>query len=264
MENWKDICGYEGLYQVSDKGRIKSLARWVERTGQGPKFMPETIIRLKEGDYYRVNLHKDGKMRTFLVHRIVAVTFISNPNGYKIVNHIDGNKHNNTVENLEFCTSKENNRHARKHGLHTSNVNGLLDSNKENSIVVQCYKEGQLLHTDTSSKQMALWLKDNLKLKANVDAIARAVRNYSQSGKPYHGMVLKRLNEVQSPFEQKGRVNIISNNTIIYSCATTNEAAEWLIATNRIDNACVKTVARAIRKKLNTNIPYHKLIFTKI
>ncbi|MBQ8626170.1 MAG: NUMOD4 motif-containing HNH endonuclease [Agathobacter sp.] len=264
MENWKDIFGYEGLYQVSDQGRIKSLERWVPRTGQTPKLIPETIIRLKEGAYYRVNLHKDGKMKTFLVHRIVAAAFIPNPNGYKIVNHKDGNKHNNVVENLEFCTSRDNNRHAREHGLHIDNINGLLNANKENSIIVQCYKEGKLLHTDTSSKQMALWLKDNQHLEATTSAIARAVRSYSQSEKVYHGMVFKRLNDVQSPFEPNGCVNIISNGVIIYSCATTNEAAEWLITTKHIDNACIKTVARAIRQKINKNIPYHKLFFTKI
>ena len=264
MEIWKDICGYEGIYQVSNQGRIKSLERWVERKGQGPKFIPETIIRLKEGEYYRVNLHKNGTAKTFLVHRIVAITFLSNPYDYKIVNHKDGNKHNNSVANLEFCTSQENNRHAKACGLQVNNLNGLAETNAKNSLIVQCYKNGKLLHTANNSKQMAVWLKEHMPLEATIESIARAVRNYSQTNKTYHDMIFKRLNEVQSPFEKEGVVNVIEDNKIIYSCPTTNKAAEWLISTNRIDNACVKTVARTIRKKINTNIPYHNLIFTKI
>jgi hypothetical protein len=104
MESWKDIPGYEGLYQVSNLGRIKSLGSY--RRG-------EMIIKQRKWKgYWLINLSKEDQRKTFLVHRLVAICFVENPHSRKIVNHKDGNKANNYYENLEWSTTAENTQHA--------------------------------------------------------------------------------------------------------------------------------------------------------
>lgn len=99
---WKDIEGYEGKYQVSNTGRVRSLN--YNRTGK--------IKVRKQGKdklgYKSVFLCKDGKNKGYLVHRLVAQAFIPNPNNYPVVNHKDENPSNNTVWNLEWCTQEYN------------------------------------------------------------------------------------------------------------------------------------------------------------
>ena len=115
IEIWKYIEGYEGKYQVSNTGKIRSLC--YHDGGHGvrrPKLMkPGT----DESGYYRCALSKNNELRTFKVHRLVAKAFIPNPSNKPQVNHIDGNKKNNYVSNLEWVTSSENQIHAWKNGL---------------------------------------------------------------------------------------------------------------------------------------------------
>ena len=116
MENWKDIKGYEGLYQISDKGIVKGVDRVLmynaEKTKQWKGKVIKTIV---DGlGYCRVSLCKNGKVKTHKIHRLVAESFLS---GEGHINHKDGNKLNNHVSNLEYCTSKENNYHAFTTGL---------------------------------------------------------------------------------------------------------------------------------------------------
>ena len=106
MEIFKTIIGYDGLYQVTSSGRIFSL--------RNNKFL---ILSPDSKGYLRVQLFNHGK-RTYKVHRLVAQTFIPNPENKPQVNHIDGNKKNNCVANLEWCTNQENQTHAWKNGLH--------------------------------------------------------------------------------------------------------------------------------------------------
>ena len=120
MEQWKDIKGYEGMYQVSNYGRVKSLPR-KRINGTGFYIQKERILSLqiKTKRYYGVGLMKDGVHKNFLVHRLVADAFVENPNNYDQVNHIDCNRLNNKVENLEWCTAETNLEHALKNGLLT-------------------------------------------------------------------------------------------------------------------------------------------------
>lgn len=115
MENevWKDIRGYEGLYQVSNLGRVKSLSKNVK--GRNYKEIIKAPSYGGKG-YYRLSLCKNGKNKYFYIHRLVAQAFISNPNNYPCVNHIDCNIYNNNFDNLEWCTYKYNNNHG-KHEL---------------------------------------------------------------------------------------------------------------------------------------------------
>lgn len=105
MEKWKDVVGYEGLYEVSNKGRIKTT----RRKGTQGGFKKFTT---NQDGYYRVKLCKDGKGRRTMVHRVVYEAFVGEiPKGLEI-NHIDENKTNNCVENLEAVTHLENVRHG--------------------------------------------------------------------------------------------------------------------------------------------------------
>lgn len=105
-EIWKGIKNYEGLYQVSNKGNIKSLAR----IDYHNHHIKERILKpvANNNGYVIVCLYKDGKGKRFTVHRIVAMSFLENSNNYTEINHKDEDKTNNCVENLEWCTHKQN------------------------------------------------------------------------------------------------------------------------------------------------------------
>ena len=109
QEVWKDIKGYEGLYQISNFGNVKSLCRIVKR-GTNYKPVCERLLKssLNKG-YAYVILSKSGKTKTAWVHRLVAETFIPNPNNLPCINHKDENSSNNNVNNLEWCSYSYNN-----------------------------------------------------------------------------------------------------------------------------------------------------------
>jgi len=115
MEIWKEIKGYEGLYQVSDYGRVKSLSH-INNLG---RLRPECILgnRLSDRGYHTAVLYNNGKPKSFRVHQLVAKAFIDNPFNKPHVNHLDGIKSNNFVDNLEWVTISENQKHAFKNGL---------------------------------------------------------------------------------------------------------------------------------------------------
>ena len=120
-EVWKDIPEYEGYYQVSNFGRVKSLARQ-RKSGYGSiSKVRERIMKSKDDkDGYQLHgLSKDGQTKTFRLHKLVAICFIDNPKPelFNQINHIDGNKLNNKPENLEWCDSSHNQREAIKLGL---------------------------------------------------------------------------------------------------------------------------------------------------
>lgn len=119
MEEWRDIKGFEGRYQVSNKGRVRSLPRYVNNhTGQ--LLVKGRILKQRPDfkGYMRIDLKDNSGNKKYMgVHRIVAETFIDNPLNKPQVNHIDGIKNNNFVENLEWVTNGENQIHAFKMGL---------------------------------------------------------------------------------------------------------------------------------------------------
>ena len=121
-EEWRDVVGYEGRYKVSDYGRVVSLGRVVKRSDGKPYSHSECIMRhrINHWGYHIVPLSiKNGanKQRRYMLHRIVAMSFIPNPQHYPQINHIDGNKNNNSPSNLEWCTNSMNQIHAWKLGL---------------------------------------------------------------------------------------------------------------------------------------------------
>lgn len=136
IEVWKDVQGYEGLYQISNLGRVKSLYKNTKI------LMP----RLNNRGYQYVMLFKDKKYKHFLVHRLVAQTFIPNPDKLPQVNHIDENKENNCVSNLEWCTNIYNNLYrgkAKRVGI------------KEGICVAQYNLKGELVKVWNSAHEAA-------------------------------------------------------------------------------------------------------------
>ena len=121
-EIWKDIKGYEGLYWVSNLGRIKSKQK---------------ILKPIKGEYLKVGLSKEGIQKTVTVHRLVASAFILNPNNYNYVNHIDENKYNNISSNLEWCTNKYNVNYGKR--------NEKVSKNQRKYRIIQKDKAGKII-----------------------------------------------------------------------------------------------------------------------
>lgn len=148
-EIWKPIPGYERIYEASSLGRIRSIDRisvWQRKNGtvvnrpvKGREILPQPDGRK---NYHHVNLCKNGKQKICQVHRLIANTFIPNPNNYPEVNHIDENKTNNAVSNLEWCDHKYNNNYGSK--LHSTRGS----NNPQSKISSETVKEIRALYKD--------------------------------------------------------------------------------------------------------------------
>lgn len=124
-DTWKYIKNYKGIYKINTKGEIYS-------------FYTQKYLKSKKHPkgYLYIGLCKKGKRNTFKIHRLVAQTFILNPENKPQINHIDGNKSNNCVKNLEWCTNGENQKHAFLNGLQTPNFLGKFGKNNPSSIPI--------------------------------------------------------------------------------------------------------------------------------
>lgn len=153
MENevWKDIEGYEGLYMISNLGRVKSLARKINYKDGRRHFTKERI--LKVGDYkdwyLYVVLKKDTVPTTKKIHRLVAEAFISNPENKPCVNHKNANKKDSSIKNLEWVTFKENSEHAFKAGLIPKGIESFHAKLTEKKVleIREKYMSGKHTHT---------------------------------------------------------------------------------------------------------------------
>lgn len=114
-EIWKDIKDFEGLYQISNYGRVKCLPKYIYSLGY-PQLRKEKISKLQcnKYGYMQTTLYKNHKPKTFTIHRLVAETFLENPNNLPCVNHKDEDKTNNYIENLEWCTHKYNDNYGTR------------------------------------------------------------------------------------------------------------------------------------------------------
>ena len=161
MEIWKDIKEYEGKYQVSSLGRIKSLYRW-----NGKAFYSrEHIIKsyINKNGYVYIALMKNNKNKNCRLHRLVADAFIPNPENKPQVNHIDGDKTNNRVDNLEWCTQSENEIHAYN--------NGLANNDNQKIKLIQYDIQGNLLNVYNSLKEASD------KTGVNISKISHCINN---------------------------------------------------------------------------------------
>lgn len=143
-EIWKDIIGYEGRYMISNKGQVKSLPRKVNRNNS-VQITKEIIkkLRINKSGYNTAYLAIIKSYRHFMVHRLVAIAFIPNKENKPFINHIDGNKLNNHVDNLEWCTSSENIKHAYKNGLMSQKGENHASNKLNNKQVLDIFKSTQ-------------------------------------------------------------------------------------------------------------------------
>lgn len=140
-EIWKDIEGYEGMYQVSNFGNVKSLGRVVLKNGKYPFLTKEKLLKqiINQKGYYQVFPYKNGKGKTLFVHQLVAMAFLNHqPDGTHniVVNHIDNNKLNNHVNNLELVSQRFNTSiHKQNPGV-TERKNRNLNKKFEVQIII--------------------------------------------------------------------------------------------------------------------------------
>jgi hypothetical protein len=127
-EIWKDIEGYEGLYQVSNMGNVKNL-----KTNRVLKSWKEGV------GYLKIKLSKNNNHTRFKIHRLVAIAFLPNPNNYKMINHKDEIKTNNNIENLEWCNNSYNTRYGKKRQY------------SSNKVPVRCIETGEVFESLTDA-----------------------------------------------------------------------------------------------------------------
>ena len=168
IEEWKPVSGYEGLYEVSNLGRVKTLAH-----GKGSNNHYKTGTLTKKG-YLLVQFWKGNQRKGLYIHRIVANAFLPNPQNLPQVNHKDGDKTNNKVDNLEWCTNSENQIHAVDTRLRKdSKMVRCIETGEEFTSILQCAKH---LHVSATS----------------VSAFLNKKKIYKPNGKGY---ILKRVGD---------------------------------------------------------------------
>lgn len=184
MEEWKDIKGYEGLYQISNKGRVKSLAKEII-TNNGysvcTKKYGEKILKPQHNQkgYQQIGLHCDGKTSRKMIHRLVAEAFIPNPYNLPQVNHKDECKDNNVVENLEYCTNDYNHNYG-------TGIKRAADKNRNGKLSKKVYQytlDGELVKVWESTQEC-------FRHGFNRGNICRCCRN-EYGGKTYKGYIWK-------------------------------------------------------------------------
>ena len=153
VEIWKDIVGYEGLYQASNWGRVKSL----ERVSPQGHLLKEKILRpnQKRTGYLSIALYKNGKRKDYLVHRLVAEAFLDNPDNLPCINHISEIKTDNRVENLEFCSYQYNNNYGTK----IERISKAKTNGKTSKIVYQYTIDGEFIGEYPSLHEVERQLK---------------------------------------------------------------------------------------------------------
>ena len=146
-EIWKSAKGYEGLYEVSNLGRVKGIKRIVKNGKDRTMIKPEKILSpINNGNgYYFVNLLKDGKQSKMFIHRLVAMTFLPNTEKYKVVNHKDEDPSNNDVDNLEWCTHKYNSNYGTSKERRVKSTDYKALGNSRKKIVVQYDLSGRII-----------------------------------------------------------------------------------------------------------------------
>ena len=189
-EIWKDIAGYEGWYQVSNMGRVRSVDRTVYfKDGRRSRFYKGKILKLKyHNGYQMVNLLKNKELFVACVHRLVLETFVPPVEGKTWCNHKNGIKSDNRAENLEWCTPSENNQHATEMGLRHNNVSGMLayaDTLKKKVVAIQ---NNKICFVADCSRDMAmLLLERGIVADVKIETLGRAIRKSAAEGNRYKG-----------------------------------------------------------------------------
>lgn len=156
-EEWKDIEGFEGLYQISNYGRVKSLSRLTKFYSK-ERYIPEIIRKngIDKNGYQILPLNRNGKKYTKKIHRLVAQAFIPNPENKPCVNHKDTNVKNNNMDNLEWCTVLENIQYCCELGKHYNpTVGRFRGDNPLSKKVIQKDKNGNIINVWACAEDVA-------------------------------------------------------------------------------------------------------------
>lgn len=169
-EIWKEIPGYEGYFEVSNLGNFRSKDRIIKYKQNGTRLYPGKMLKVEQmqDGYQRIVLMKDAVKKRYMCHRLVALTFIPNPDELPQVNHKDGIRNNNCVENLEWCTQSQNEKHSIQ-------VLGKTMKGKTNSKPVYCL---ELDRTFNSMRQATEFLGN----RACIEGLKKAIL----ANRPYH------------------------------------------------------------------------------
>lgn len=184
QELWKDIKGFEGIYQVSNLGNIRSLDRKTNTAIKNQNYVVKKGKMIKPHvamGYYALSLSKGNKIITQRVHKLVAQTFIPNPENKPCVNHKDGNKLNNRIDNLEWCSHKENAQHAHRTGLYSreQELKQAKLMNNARKRPIQQILNGKVIATYESL------IEAERKTGINNDNIWHALNGYCKKAKGY-------------------------------------------------------------------------------
>ena len=159
-EIWRPIKGYEGLYEVSNKGRVKSLERYSVKFGHQKELVDEKPISLHKSSagYMVVHLSKDGERKSKSVHRLVAQAFIPNPQGLPFINHKDEDPTNNHVDNLEWCTQKYNVNYGTRNERASKSISKAMKgkyigSKSPNARKIVCITTGEIFNSMTQAAE---------------------------------------------------------------------------------------------------------------
>lgn len=172
-EIWRPVKGYENLYEISNLGRVKSLPRLKTSGAAGRILTKERYLKpcINEKGYYLVVLSKPNeKKRSFNIHRLIMESFIPNPNNLPAINHINGIKTDNSLENLEWCTFGHNNRHAIATGLNTG---------RGTKIKQICIQTGEVIKIFKSAKDAE---KETGASRSVISCVANKKRSYKTAG----------------------------------------------------------------------------------
>lgn len=158
LEQWKDVIGYENLYKISNIGKIKSLPKTVNRGKFGTRYREEITLKqtFTPKGYNRIILRNNNIKKNFFTHRLVAMAFIPNPLSLPQINHINGVKDDNRVENLEWCTNSHNILHAFSTGLKKptkGTINGMSKLNEAQVLAIR-NKDNDMLNSDIAKLYM--------------------------------------------------------------------------------------------------------------
>lgn len=184
-EIWKEITGYEGYFEVSNLGNFRSKDRIIKYKQNGTRKYPGKSLKveLMQDGYSRIVLMKESVKKRYMCHRLVAETFIPNPENKPFVNHIDGNRSNNCVTNLEWCTQSENE-------IHAVNVLGKTMKGKTKSKPVKCIENDMIFKSMRSAVE---WLGNH--------ACNEGIKKAIVAGRKYHNYTFVFIDESSTTIE---------------------------------------------------------------
>jgi hypothetical protein len=161
MEVWKDVKDYEGMYQISNFGRVKSLERIVKNGVNSNRLIKERILKnhISKTGYFVTDLKDKNYRKTFKIHILISKHFIKNHKNLPIINHIDGNKLNNNIYNLEWVSQRENCCHKELKNNNSSKYIGVCYRKNRNKWQSSIVFNGKLIHLGTFKTEIEAYQK---------------------------------------------------------------------------------------------------------